>query len=125
MAPRLALIGTELDRGRLPTRYLGRAGCLEGVTNGKRRGNTEDPTAVVLVVGSSVSRTQNDNPLCSIIPYAILSQKMAGCTHLQPPALALPGILVWALLWAINFKKPCFGRKAVLSPALGFSPQQT
>jgi hypothetical protein len=25
-----ALIGTELDRGRLPTRYLGRAGCLEG-----------------------------------------------------------------------------------------------
>jgi hypothetical protein len=33
MAPPAALIGTELDRGRLPTRYLGRAGCLEGVIN--------------------------------------------------------------------------------------------
>ena len=57
----------------------------------------------------------------NLLSAEVLSRKMASCTHRQPPALALPGILVWALLWAINFKKPCFGRKAELSPALGFS----
>ena len=57
----------------------------------------------------------------NLLSAEVLSRKMAGCTHLQPPSARFDRFLVWALLWAINFKKPCFGRKAVLSPALGFS----
>ena len=65
--------------------------------------------------------TKTATPTPNLLSAEVLSRKMAGAVPTsRPPSLVLTGILVWALLWAINFKKPCFGRKAVLSPALGF-----
>ena len=76
-SPSLVLNSTAVDFRRAIA--LGRAGCLEGVTNGKRRGSATFGRLNTMGCRSGV---QNDNPLCSIIPYAICSK---SSKHLPAP----------------------------------------